>query len=73
MLKRELFHKTTAGMHDFPRQCALNEVIWPPKDSRNRDDFQCRLKVDKQRLDEPGVNYRRDNSTSTGQNRLSSP
>ncbi|MGA2173421.1 MAG: beta-N-acetylhexosaminidase [Verrucomicrobiota bacterium] len=46
----------------FPRLCALAEVGWSDKNSRNYDDFQQRLKVDEQRLDELGVNYRRDPS-----------
>jgi hexosaminidase len=47
----------------FPRLCALAEVGWSTTNSRNYDDFQQRLKVDEQRLDELGVNYRRDPST----------
>ncbi len=42
----------------FPRLCALSEVVWSPKDARNWDDFTRRLRVDLQRLDELGVNYR---------------
>ncbi len=42
----------------FPRLSALAEVTWSPKDSRNFDDFKRRLKLDEQRLDRLGVNYR---------------
>jgi hexosaminidase len=42
----------------FPRLCALSEVVWSPKDSRNWDDFTRRLPADLHRLDELGVNYR---------------
>lgn len=42
----------------FPRLCALAEVVWSPKSSRNWKSFQRRLKVDKLRLGELGVNYR---------------
>ncbi len=44
----------------FPRMCALAEVDWSDKNSRNYDDFQQRLTAHEQRLDELGVNYRRD-------------
>lgn len=43
----------------YPRACALAEVTWSPKESRNWDDFMRRLQVHAQRLDELGVNYRR--------------
>ena len=46
----------------FPRLCALAEVAWSDKNSRDWNDFQSRLKVDEQRLDKPGVNYRHDTS-----------
>lgn len=49
----------------FPRESALAEVTWSSKDSRNFDDFLRRLKTDERRLDEMGVNYRR-NPTDTG-------
>ncbi len=42
----------------FPRLCALAEVAWSPKESRNWEDFTLRLRVDLRRLDELGVNYR---------------
>jgi hexosaminidase len=44
----------------FPRACAMAEVGWSAKDARNFDDFERRLAVDEQRLDELGVNYRRE-------------
>jgi hexosaminidase len=43
----------------FPRACALAEVTWSAKNARDWEDFQQRLKVDEQRLDQLGVNYRR--------------
>jgi hexosaminidase len=46
----------------FPRACALAEVTWSPKESRNWDDFLHRLQNHAQRLDELGVNYRRGDS-----------
>ncbi|HUA65857.1 MAG TPA: family 20 glycosylhydrolase [Alphaproteobacteria bacterium] len=44
----------------FPRACAMAEVGWSAKDARDWDDFQWRLAVDEKRLDELGVNYRRE-------------
>ncbi len=42
----------------FPRACALAEVAWSSKSSRNWDDFMRRLHVQAQRLDNMKVNYR---------------
>ena len=42
----------------FPREFALAEVVWSPKESRDYDDFLRRLKTDERRLDQLGVNYR---------------
>jgi hexosaminidase len=42
----------------FPRLCALAEVVWSPKESRNYADFQRRLEMHVQRLQILGVNYR---------------
>ncbi len=50
----------------FPREAALSEVGWSSKESRNFDDFLRRLKVDEQRLDQMGINYRHD-PTNTGE------
>ncbi|MGH8024413.1 MAG: family 20 glycosylhydrolase, partial [Limisphaerales bacterium] len=44
----------------FPRACAMAEVGWSAKDARNWDGFQRRLSVDERRLQELGVNYRRE-------------
>lgn len=54
----------------WPRECALAEVTWSPKDSRNYDDFMRRLQIHAKRLDELGVNYRRASieTNSTGSN-----
>ncbi len=54
----------------FPRECALAEVLWSPKNSRNWDDFLARVKSNEQRLDALGVNYRRD-PTKTGEKEAS--
>ena len=50
----------------FPRECALAEVTWSPKDARNWDNFLSRVKINERRLDAMGVNYRR-NPTQTGE------
>ncbi|HTR41080.1 MAG TPA: beta-N-acetylhexosaminidase [Pseudomonadales bacterium] len=42
----------------FPRECAIAEVAWSSKSSRNWDDFIRRLQVHGKRLDELGINYR---------------
>jgi hexosaminidase len=42
----------------FPRECAIAEITWSAKDSRNWDDFIRRLQIHAQRLDELGINYR---------------
>jgi len=42
----------------FPRLSALAEVLWSPRDARNRNDFDHRLQKDCQRLNQLGVNYR---------------
>lgn len=49
----------------FPRECAMAEVLWSPKNSRNWDDFLSRTKTNERRLDALGVNYRHD-PTNTG-------
>jgi hexosaminidase len=43
----------------FPRESAMAEVTWSPKDARNFDDFLRRLAIDQRRLDAMGINYRR--------------
>jgi hexosaminidase len=43
----------------YPRLSALAEVLWSPPSSRQWPDFLRRLKVHCRRLDELGVNYRR--------------
>jgi hexosaminidase len=42
----------------FPRLCALAEVDWSPKASRQWDDFSRRVRIDCLRLDQLGVNHR---------------
>jgi hexosaminidase len=43
----------------FPRESALAEATWSPKEARHFDDFLHRLETDQRRLDAMGVNYRR--------------
>ncbi len=43
----------------FPRLCALAEVTWSAKASRNYPDFARRLRTHFERLDQLGVNYRK--------------
>ena len=43
----------------FPRLSALSEVYWSPKQPRNWRDFNRRLSVHEQRLEQLGVNFRR--------------
>ncbi len=42
----------------FPRLCAMAEVVWSPRETRNWDDFLRRWQTDRLRLDQLGVNYR---------------
>jgi len=42
----------------WPRACALAEVTWSAKDSRDFGDFSRRLQIQEQRFDALGVNYR---------------
>ncbi len=42
----------------YPRACALAEVTWSSKDSRDWDDFMRCLKIHVQRFDELNINYR---------------
>jgi hexosaminidase len=51
----------------FPRLCALAEVDWSPKAARDWNGFSRRLQVHELRLDELGVNYRRDLSVKIGE------
>lgn len=41
----------------YPRACALSEIVWSPKSSRNWDDFTRRMQTHFKRLDELHVNY----------------
>jgi len=43
----------------FPRLCALAEVAWSPKASRDWTDFSRRLQTQFQRFDQLGINYRK--------------
>jgi hexosaminidase len=51
----------------FPRLCALAEVGWSPKSARDWNDFNQRLQIHEQRLEQMGVNYRRDLSVKIGE------
>ena len=42
----------------FPRECAIAEIAWSSKESRDWDDFLRRLKIQVQRFDELNINYR---------------
>ncbi len=42
----------------YPRGCALAEVVWSPKDRRDKADFDRRLRAHLKRLDVLDVNYR---------------
>ena len=42
----------------FPRPCALAEVGWFPKDSRDWNDFMRRLAKHLPRLDQPRIQHR---------------
>ena len=41
----------------FPRMIALSEVLWSPKEKRNWPDFERRLPIIFERLDEQKINY----------------
>ncbi|MDY0167695.1 MAG: beta-N-acetylhexosaminidase [Thermoguttaceae bacterium] len=44
----------------FPRLCAFAEVGWSAKEARDFEGFKARLEPHGRRLDEIGINYRRD-------------
>jgi hexosaminidase len=50
----------------FPRLCALAEVDWSPKASRQWEDFSRRVRIDCLRLDQLGVNHRAVSAKSAG-------
>jgi hexosaminidase len=41
----------------YPRACAMAEVVWSPKESRNYTDFLTRMRTHLKRLDGWGVKY----------------
>lgn len=43
----------------FPRMAALSEVLWSPKEKRNWNDFEKRLKIQLKRYELWGTNYNR--------------
>ncbi|HTA95899.1 MAG TPA: beta-N-acetylhexosaminidase [Verrucomicrobiae bacterium] len=52
----------------FPRECALAEVTWSSKESRDWNDFSRRLQIHEKRLGELGVNFRNDLVEARGLN-----
>jgi hexosaminidase len=42
----------------FPRACALAELVWLPKDQKNYAGFLERMKVQEQRFDAAGINFK---------------
>lgn len=48
----------------FPRLCAIAEVTWTPKASKNLSDFTNRLVLHEQRLTAMGMNYDRTNANA---------
>jgi hexosaminidase len=42
----------------FPRACALAELVWLPQEQKDYADFIERMKVQEQRFDAAGINYR---------------
>ncbi len=52
----------------FPRACALAEVTWSPRSSRDWNDFTRRLQVEYDRFDQLGINYCRNPSNSSKTN-----
>ena len=43
----------------WPRLCAMAEVLWSPRETRDADDFMRRLRAHLERLQALDVNYRR--------------
>jgi len=43
----------------FPRLCALSEVVWSPRESRDWNNFSRRLETHYKLLEQMGINYRR--------------
>jgi hexosaminidase len=52
----------------FPRACALAEVTWSSKSSRDWNDFTRRLQVQCERFDQLGINYRHNTSNFSDTN-----
>jgi hexosaminidase len=51
----------------FPRLCAVAEVTWSPKASRDWSDFTRRLQTQFQRFDQFGINYRKGTPGAIGE------
>jgi hexosaminidase len=51
----------------FPRLCALAEIGWSPRESRNWEDFTRRLQTQFQRFDRLGINYRKGTPAQIGE------
>jgi len=52
----------------FPRECALAEVTWSSRSSRDWNNFTRRLQVQYERFDQLGVNYRHNTSNPSETN-----
>ena len=52
----------------FPRECALAEVTWSTRQSRDWNDFTRRLQVQYERFDQLGINCRRNTSNPSETN-----
>ncbi|QZT36164.1 beta-N-acetylhexosaminidase [Halosquirtibacter xylanolyticus] len=50
----------------YPRNCALSEAAWTPKDLKDWSDFERRMKSHVKRLDYKGVSYWRENKKVVG-------
>ena len=51
----------------FPRLCAVAEVTWSPKASRDWSGFTRRLQTQFQRFDQFGINYRKGTPDAIGE------
>jgi hexosaminidase len=43
----------------FPRACALAELVWLPQEQKDYEAFLQRMKIQEQRFDAGGINYRK--------------
>lgn len=59
-------NENLSDLASFPRNCALSEAAWTPKESKNWKDFENRLNNHLTRLDYLGVSYWRENTKEIG-------